>query len=188
MHWRGLGKCGFRVQGLHDGYRPNGGRPCIPPRYRWRTDRQLVFDAVRRRGNHPAIKLSVFADVNIKPFITREQPALLSHAGVFAVYLRFVNAQRGRARHRTEGETRSAADVFLFAVIFIRVLQTAQGQVTPNIGGDSIPQRLRAGQHRIAPAVQAQFIPRIHPRVNVLTGDPPRTQCDPVVAAGSGKI
>ncbi|AEF47597.1 Domain of unknown function DUF1813 HSP20-like protein [Serratia sp. AS12] len=31
MRWRGLGKCGFRVQGLHDGYRHNGGRPNLPP-------------------------------------------------------------------------------------------------------------------------------------------------------------
>ena len=188
MHWRGLGKCGFRVQGLHDGYRPNGGRPCIPPRYRWRTDRQLVFDAVRRRGNHPAIKLSVFADVNIKPFITREQPALLTHPGVFAVDFGLAHAQRCRPRHRTEGKAGSRAAVLLPAVVIVGILQAADGQVTTGIHLNLLTQRLSAGQHRIAPAVQAQFIPRIHPRVNVLTGDPPRTQCDPVVAAGSGKI
>ncbi len=70
-----------------------------------------------------AVKLGVFADVNIKPFITGKQPALLTHAGIFAVDFGLAHAQRCRTRHRTEGKAGSRAAVLLPAVVIVGILQ-----------------------------------------------------------------
>lgn len=127
---------------------------------------QTVVRRIRSGGDDCAVKLRMVADKDVIAAVARKQPALVTNAGVLAVYLAFAEAQPGRTA-RAPGEAEAAAGALLFALIVISVLQAGEREVIACVDADAVAQRLRAGEQHVVAAAERQVILRVNAAVDV---------------------
>ncbi|CNG03064.1 Uncharacterised protein [Yersinia enterocolitica] len=108
---------------------------------------QCVFIGCCGRSNHRTIKLSVFADRDIKTTFAHKDASLFLHTIIIAMQLIAAHAQVDRPPATNDRDTDTPADTGLFRIIVIAVLLTLQQQVTVHIRLDSFATDLRTLQH-----------------------------------------
>ncbi len=129
-----------------------------------RTGLKTVFVCISTAGNHRTVQLRMVANVNIKAAFASEDPVLLLDRVVVALHLVAADAKAAATAARSPGVACTRIHTLLFAVVFVAILQAAEGQVAPDIRRDLIAVDLRAFKHRIAAASQVDVLSGIQRR------------------------
>src|SRR5471032_590099 len=125
---------------------------------------QAVFVRCCSAGDHAAIELRVVAHINLIAALTAEQAGLLLHAFIVGVDLALADAERTTARHGAKRETCATADIGLFGLVVIGVLQALQHKIAAYRGLDLICTDLCTFEDGVSPTDQADLLARIQRR------------------------
>lgn len=85
-----------------------------------------IFISLCRTGNYRSIQLGVITHGNLIAAFARIQSGLLLHAFKVGLDLVLTNAQGSATGHAPKNKARTTADIRLFRVVFVRILQTGQ--------------------------------------------------------------
>jgi hypothetical protein len=100
----------------------------------------------------------MLAYVDLVTALAGEQTALFLHAAVVGFELALAVAEVGTPTASANNDgTRTSRDVLLLGVVLVAVLQAAQFQITPHLGGDAFTTDLAAHETGVTPTVQADL-------------------------------